>query len=328
MTRERLPNRRPSQSFTFEQHGLRFTATVEGCVSARILKAALDYAAHGVAVFPACAAVKKSHKCAEHSNGAKWGASSDPAEIRRDLSRWPDCRIGIPTGAGNRIVVIEIDTIAGHGVDGAIALAELEAKHGALPQTLQAISPSGSIHRYFRHPGAGIKVRNSASEIGAGIDVRGDGGMVIAPPSINPDGRAYRWINRNPIADMPAWLVELTREKLPPASTISQRAVAAIRRPFNGPNSYGMAALEREIDALANTAPGARNAALNRASFSLHQLVGGGELDAAEVERRLLEAAIANGLMADPHDGPAKVRDTIESGRRAGLRYSRSRPTR
>ena len=116
-------------------------------MSARILTAALAYAARGLAVFPVCAAVIKSHKCAEHSNGAKWVASSDAAQIRRDFARWPDCRIGIPTGAGNRIVVIEIDTTAGHAVDGAIALAELEAKHVALPVTLQAISPSGSLRR-------------------------------------------------------------------------------------------------------------------------------------------------------------------------------------
>jgi hypothetical protein len=81
-------------------------------MSARILDAALRYAdRHGLAVFPACAAVKKSHKCAEHSNGAKWGATADPAEVRRDFTRWPDARSGIPTGAVNRIVVVDVDTI-------------------------------------------------------------------------------------------------------------------------------------------------------------------------------------------------------------------------
>ena len=150
--------------------------------------------------------------------------------------------------------------------------------------------------------------------------------MTVAPPSINPDGRAYRWINRNSIAAMPAWLVELTKETPPPsASTISRRAVAGIRRPFNGPNRYGMAALEREISTLINAAPGGRNHALNRASFSLHQLVGGGELDGGVVWHRLVEASTANGLVAD--DGLPSVLATIKSGRRAGLQYPR-RPTR
>jgi hypothetical protein len=291
-----------------------------------ILAAALAYASRGLAVFPARPDKKCSYKSAEYSDGRAWGATRDLAEIRVDFSRWPRARIGIPTGAIDGIVVIEIDTMAGHGVDGAIALAELEAKHGPLPDTLKAISPSGSIHRYFRHPGAVVKIKTTASELGRGIDVRGDGGMVIAPPSINLDGRAYRWINRNPIAAMPAWLVELTRDKPPPAPTISQRAVATIRRPFNGPNRYGMAALDREIEALANTAPGGRNHALNRASFSLHQLVAGAELDAGLVRHRLIDASTANGLVAD--DGLPSVLATIKSGMRAGLQHPRSRPTR
>lgn len=295
-------------------------------MSARILAAALAYAARGLALFPVPPDSKKSCKSAEHSDGRKWGMTRHPAEITQDFTHWPDARIGIPTGAINRIVVVETDTPKGHGVDGAASLAQLEAEHGRLPDTLMACSPSGSLHRYFRHPSPGIKIKSTASLIGDGIDVRGDGGMVVTPPSVNLDGRAYRWINKLPIAAMPAWLIELTHDKPPPASTISQRAVAGIRRPFNGPNRYGVAALDREIDALTNTAPGVRNHALNKAAFSLFQLVGGYELDGAEVERRLIEAATLNGLVAD--DGLPSVLATIKSGRRAGRQYPRSRPTR
>jgi putative DNA primase/helicase len=296
-------------------------------MSTSILAAALAYAARDIAIFPAASAVKKSCKCAKYSNGARWGATRDLDEVRRDFAHWSGARIGIPTGADNHLVVVEIDTIEGHGVDGAAALALLEAKHGALPNTLQAISPSGSVHRYFRHPGRDIKIKGSASELGPGIDVRGDGQMVIAPPSANPDGRRYRWLNRNPIAAMPAWLIELTREK---PRTISQRAIAAIKRPTtNGSTSasddaYGAAALEYEITALINTAPGSRNTQANKSSFNLHQLVGGGALDGAEVRQRLIEACVANGLVAD--DGLPSVLATIESGRRAGLQYPRGRP--
>jgi hypothetical protein len=289
-------------------------------VSARILTAALAYAAHGLAVFPVPPDRKKSYKSAERSDGRAWGMTRDPAEIRADFTRWPNARIGIVTGTVSGIVVVDVDTIEGHGINGSVALRELEAKHGSLPQTRQAISPSGSIHHYLRHPGGGIKIKGSASEIGAGIDIRGDGNMTVAPPSINPDGRAYRWLNKLPITDMPPWLIEITRDKPP---TISQRAVAAIWRPFNGPNPYGAAALESEIAALINTPPGGRNAALNRASFSLHQLVAGGELDAGVVRHRLIDASTANGLVAD--DGLPSVTATIESGRRAGLAHPRSR---
>jgi putative DNA primase/helicase len=294
-----------------------------------VLAAALAYAANGWAVFPAPPGAKRSYKCAARSAGIRWGATRTRETIRQDFRHWRAARIGIPTGIDNGIVVVETDTVAGHGVDGAASLAALVSQHGPLPETLQAISPSGSGHRYFQHPGDGIKIKNSASELGNGIDVRGDGGMVIAPPSINPDGRAYRWLNENPIAAMPAWLVELTREKPRTSPTISQRAVAAIIRPTNGSASastgeaYGQAALEYEITALAQTPPGNRNHQLNRASFNLHQLVGGGELDGGEVDRHLIAAATANGLVND--DGLRSVEATIESGRRAGLQYPRNR---
>src|SRR5262249_54431046 len=156
---------------------------------------------------------------------AKWGATRDAAEIRRDFARWPTANIGAPTGATNRIVVVDTDTVEGHGVDGAASLARLEAAHGPLPYTLMAISPRLGQHRYCQHPGAGIKIKSTSSEIGAGVDVKADGGMIILPPSVTPGVGVYRWLNKLPIAAMPVWLVELTREKPP---SISQRAVAAI----------------------------------------------------------------------------------------------------
>jgi hypothetical protein len=289
-------------------------------MSARILTAALDYAGHDWAVFPARPDRKCSYKSAKYSNGANWGATSDPAEVLRDFIHWPDARIGIPC-AVNGIVVIETDTPEGHGIDGASSLAQLEAEHGSLPATLMACSPSGSIHRYFRHPGDGIKIRNRASELGAGVDVRGDGGMVIAPPSVNLDGRRYRWINKLPIAAMPAWLVELTREK---PRTISQRAVAAIsntkrRCVFDAPSNYGVAALQYEIDNIHQAEVGHRNAVLNKAGFALGQLVAIGLLDEAEVARLLFEAAASWG-------NPNKDRDVIRYAIRAGLQHPRQVP--
>jgi putative DNA primase/helicase len=285
-----------------------------------ILTAALNYAARGLAIFPIPLGTKKSCKSAKHSDGRKWGATRDADEIRRDFTQWPDAGIGIPTGAINRIVVVETDTKAGgHAHDGEPSLRELEAKHGPLPNTLQAMSPSGSVHRYFRHPGADIKVKCTQSELGAGIDVKGDGGMIVAPPTVRPDG-VYRWINRNPIAAMPAWLIELTKDKPP---TISQRA--AIRRPIGTLNGYATAALKNETDALSNAPNGRRNAALNLASFNLHQLVAAGKLDEAEVERALIRACEINGLMFDKVNGGInKILKTIESGAQAGLRSPRS----
>jgi hypothetical protein len=149
---------------------------------------------------------KKSHKSAEHSGGVPWGMTTDPEQVKRDFAKWPNAGIGVPTGAINGIFVIEADTPKGHKVDGIAALAQLEAEHGTLPATLMAESPTGSRHYYFRLP-SGIKIKNNnTAKLAEGVDVRGDGGMMVAPPSVRGDG-VYRWLNDAPIADAPPWLV-------------------------------------------------------------------------------------------------------------------------
>ena len=169
--------------------------------------AALEYAQRGWWVFPAPPGQKKSYKSEEHS-GAKWGKTTDPEEIRRDFRKWPDANVAIVTGAASGIFVLEADTIDGHGVDGLASIRALETEHGPLPETLMAVSPSGSVHRYFKHPSAGLKVWSRSGKIAPGVDVKGDGGMVIAPPSVKPGAGRYRWLNDLPIADPPAWLIE------------------------------------------------------------------------------------------------------------------------
>jgi putative DNA primase/helicase len=259
---------------------------------------------------------RKSYKSQGQYEGRPWGMTRDPAEIRNDFNRWRNAGIGIPTGAVNRIVVLDVDTEAGHGVDGAAALQELEIKHGSLTLTLTSISPSGSIHHYFRHPG--VRIPNSESAIGRGLDIRGDGGMVLAPPTIRPGVGIYRWLDRRPIAPMPAWLIELTKEQPPP------RPIKILPPAGNFGRGYGAAALRYEIETLTNAPNGQRNAQLNRSSFVLHQLVAGGVLDGAEVKRRLIEAATANGSMDDRQNGGLRaILATIDSGARAGLLHPR-----
>jgi hypothetical protein len=172
------------------------------------LKAALDYANHrGWHVFPVPPNTKRSYKNEEFS-GSKWGMTKDAGEIKRDFAKWSNAGVGIPTGIVNGFFVIEADTKRGHGVDGIASLRQLEEQYGDLPETRMAISPSGSLHYYFRHPGDDIKIKNSSSELAQGVDVRGDGGMVIAPPTRRTDGQ-YRWLNNLEIADPPRWLLDL-----------------------------------------------------------------------------------------------------------------------
>jgi hypothetical protein len=172
------------------------------------LLAALNYAAKGWRVFPAPRGTKKSHKSAKYSDGSNWGATNDPEQIKRDFARWPEANVGIPTGAANAFWVLEADTKEGHSVDGIASLRALEDQYGKLPATLRAESPSGSVHLYFKWP-AGIIIRNSASKVAPGIDVRGEGGMIIAPPSIKVGVGAYSWTSNVEPADAPDWLIEL-----------------------------------------------------------------------------------------------------------------------
>ena len=166
----------------------------------------------GWMIFPVRFGTKRSHKSARFSGGRPWGMSGDPMEIERDFRRWPDAGVGIPTGEVNRIFVLEADTVEGHGVNGLAGLEALEARHGFLPATLMAESPSGSVHRYFNWPGKEIK--NSTGRLARGVDVKGDGGMVVAPPTRTPKGR-YRWLNDLPIVDAPPWVIERARRRRP-----------------------------------------------------------------------------------------------------------------
>jgi AAA domain/Bifunctional DNA primase/polymerase, N-terminal/Primase C terminal 2 (PriCT-2) len=175
-----------------------------------MLDAALAYAKNGLPVFPAVRGQKKSHKSAEHSNGVRWGATRDPKTIRRDFGKWQTANIGIPTGTSSGFFVVEADTLEGHGVDGIASLRALEDQHGKLPDTQMVISPSGSEHYCFQQP-PDIIIKNSASEIAPGVDVRGEGGMVLVPPSVKPGVGVYRELNRLPFAVAPDWLIELCK---------------------------------------------------------------------------------------------------------------------
>jgi hypothetical protein len=173
---------------------------------------ALTYVEKGWHVFPVPPGQKKSHKSAKFSEGRPWGATTDAKEVRRDLEHWPEANVGIVTGPKSGIFVVECDTPEGHDVDGIASLAMVVAKYGALPDTLMAESPSGSLHHYFNYPD-GMRITNSASKIAPGIDVRGDGGMVVAPPSVKPGVGTYKWLNETFIADAPDWLLTLCQEK-------------------------------------------------------------------------------------------------------------------
>lgn len=279
-----------------------------------MVSAALSYAARGWHVFPVPPGTKKSYKSAEHSGGRKWGATTDADELRKDWTQHPDANVGIVTGPKSGFFVVEADTVEGHGVDGLASLAALEAEHGPLPDTIEAESPSGSRHIYFRWP-EGLNVKNSVSKVACGIDVRGDGGMVIAAPSVKPGAeQPYVWKHPPPLFDLtecPDWLLQLCLKP----DTTEREEVAGLDP--DGSGKWAETALVGETYRVIAASSGSRNDTLNRAAFALGQVVAGGGLDENLVRVRLLGAALAVGL------GQTEAESTIESGLRAGLRDPR-----
>jgi hypothetical protein len=166
-----------------------------------VIHAALAYAARGKCIFPCNPRNKKP--LTDH--GFK-DASSDPDLVRQWWSKWPSAMIGVPTGKISGVWVLDVDPRH----NGEESLKFLEQQHSSLPATVEAITGGGGRHLYFRMP-EGIEVKCSAGDLGAGLDVRGDGGYVIAPPSIHPNGKPYTWsVDCAPLANAPTWLLELT----------------------------------------------------------------------------------------------------------------------
>lgn len=189
----------------------------------KLLEAALQYAGRGWRVFPVphdCA--KRSLLAAEFADRRKWGQTCDPAEIERiwlRIRRTRGANIGVACGEQSGIFDVEADTKEGHDVDGLANLERAQAVMGPLTPTLMAELPSGSVHRIYRHPGHKVCSRNGkfylpTGEHLPGIDVKGDGGMFVAPPSVR-NGVAYRWVNDLPIADAPFWLIDIVCGDLP-----------------------------------------------------------------------------------------------------------------
>jgi Bifunctional DNA primase/polymerase, N-terminal len=274
-----------------------------------LFAAALDYASRGLPVFP-CMPRGKMPAVARGFRAA----TTNPATIRRYWTD-PERNIGIPTGMPSGLWVLDID-----GVEGEASLSALEAEHGAIPKTRVSTTSRGRHVWFACHE----PIPSNAGRIGPRLDVRGDGGYLIAPPSVHSSGHCYAFRGDpwQELAAAPQWLIDAAGAR--PERTITERAVAMIHPPC-ATGAYGNAALRTEIAALAATPPGFRNQALNRAAFNLFQLVAGGELSEAEVIEALEQACEVNGLARD--DGWGSVRATIRSGRRAGMQYPRSRGT-
>ncbi|UYT54136.1 bifunctional DNA primase/polymerase [Brucella sp. MAB-22] len=283
-----------------------------------MLDVALSYTTRSWPVFPCRAADEEfvdedglieilATKTPLTSNGFR-GATLNERIVRELWRRNPGAMIGVPTGALIGAWVLDIDPK--HG--GPVTLAALEAEHGALPATLTAETTSGGRHYFFKHK-AGVRNRGA---LGAGIDVRGDGGYVIAAGSVPAIGQPYRWLADMEPVDAPDWLLELVLPRSYDSTTMYQ--APSVSGTIN--DRYVERAVQSELDDLAMEPMGNRNNRLNDAAFRLGTFVGAGAL--AESEARALLQGVARGW---GRDFPRCCK-TIDNGLKAGKMHPRQAP--
>lgn len=172
-----------------------------------MLEHALEYAALGLRVLPLHHIVAAGQCSCGDPNCTSPGkhprtrtgvksATTDEEMIRRWWEADPEANIGIATGAESGIWVLDVDEKSG-GYD---SLVELMIRYGEFGDTWQAYTGGGGMHIYFRHPG--LTVSNAVGKVARGIDVRGDGGYVVAPPSNHKSGNSYAWNTEPGINDL------------------------------------------------------------------------------------------------------------------------------
>jgi hypothetical protein len=190
-----------------------------------LLETAKEYAALGWKVLPIYGPIGVQCSCSGASCGCigKHPITSDGLKSatldQEQLEVWwktlHHLNIGVATGADSGIFVLDIDVKGDKRGD--ISIEYLEAQHGSLPETVEAITGCGGRHLIFMHPGFPISNKQDGKCLGAGIDVRGDGGYIVAPGSKYKSGTEYRWKEGHSPQDLsppdaPNWVLEwLTR---------------------------------------------------------------------------------------------------------------------
>lgn len=302
--------------------------------------AALAYAERGWRVFPVHGIVNGVCTCGRECGSpgkhplVRRGlheATAEPRVIKEWWRGWRSANIGIATGAESGVVVIDVDlylrsrrsTGEGkvQGEDQNDVWDSLDSLIGRLPRTLTGLTGGGGLHLLYRLQ-SDRHLRNHAGSLPgigdlAGVDLRGNGGYIVAPPSVHTSGSIYSWLEpHRTIADAPEWLEEAPRHNSPGAPQSPPRFAEGEGTP------YGLAALDGALISLRCAPIGQRNHTLNREAFSLAQLVAGGELLEAAARSALLGVALAIGL------DESESRQTLDSAFDAGLRLPRVAPHR
>lgn len=240
-------------------------------------------------------------ECGRDGHGL-YDATTDPGRIEAWFKAESRANWAVRTEVA--FDVLDVDVKEANGM---ATLADLLDRHGCLPAGPSVSTPSGGLHFYFAPTG-----RPNATGFLPGLDWRGKGGYVVAPPSTLAAG-AYEWGAGPsvPLCEAPGWLVDLLK---PPTRAPSAPQGPIIRR---SASAYARRALESEVGRLAMAPHGQRNRQLNSSAYYLGQLVGAGQLDLHEVVQTLAATAERIGLE------PREIEATIQSGLNKGMAQPR-----
>jgi len=327
-----------------------------------VIAAAIRYAERGFPVFPCretsdkAQGSKAPYLSGETKPGAKdgghWLATTSVDEIETWWRRWPHALIGFPTGERSATVVVDLDPKDHKLADMYRALCDwcggdmrgVEPSDGELILPGAALTQSGGLHLYYLYPSTknlqalGLPqvgnrgdmfkhfvAHGEAAPVLAHIDVRGEGGYVIAPPSVMSNGAKYRWLvppkgaggGRFRLPYMPDALVEIVCGlRIPKAAQAEQEKRAEKAARFSGNaitdqrvRAYVKSMVDGALNFSAIAGEGNRNAAVYWAATRLAQFVKSGHLSRAEAEA-LLYAHLPAGVSP----GERKIQGTIKSG--------------
>jgi hypothetical protein len=256
----------------------------------RLLATALRYAAAGLSVFllgrskrpvancPGCRKHLPGHDpqaCPCLTCHGFYAATIDPDRIRALFDAVPDGLLAIRTGSVSGLLVVDIDPAHGGRLDPKL-----------MPPTAAVATGGGGWHLYYRHPGTPILSRPLPGH--PGVDIKADGGYVVAPPSLRPGTRRrYQWLGHRPIAEMPPPLLAACLATPGPAAApapgpVTVRAARGISDP--------VALLNAHLDAVSRAQVGRRRVTLYGAARGVARMVAAGAITHADAVSALTAA--------------------------------------
>jgi predicted P-loop ATPase len=247
-------------------------------------------------------------------------ATCESTQIDEWWTKKPLSNIGLPMGGLDRLIALDID-----GAIGRASLAALESQHAELPSTLASQSGrmDGGEHRVFQVPQHQdlAAIRNSASSIAPGLDIRCEGGQIAVAPSRHYTGGHYKWITIAPPADLPQWLYDtITAESEQPVPSCPPVFASPDQHSEKRRAAYAEAALSKACESIRSAPNGERNITFNKQALGIARLAFGGVIDGHSAQQDLTQAALDVGLTK------TETKATLRSAWRKGEQDPRQMP--